>query len=88
MPQSTMRVNALDAPPRTNSRFHETYSPLDERRLHFRRGAHDRWQRLVNDEVPGGWRCACRPLPDATEHTTEPWHRCNIICATVGRGAA
>ena len=78
------RVKVANAPVRPI--FHElTYNPLDGRRKCARCGARDRWQRLVNDPIAGGWRC-CTPLPDASVHGDLD-HQCSEICVGLG-GAA
>ena len=80
MVQNSTRVKVANAPVRPI--FHElTYSPLDEQRKCSRCGARDRWQRLVNDPIAGGWRC-CTPPPDASVHG-DLYHAFSSACLLV-----
>ena len=47
-------------------------------------GQRDHWLRLEWGDTPGGWFCACSPLPDTTITPSEMRHVCTIQCAVGG----
>jgi hypothetical protein len=72
------------APPTTPRIVNPVYSPLTDHRRCSHCGQHDHWQRLEWGDNPGGWFCACSPLPKITIVRDEMKHRCTTACALAG----